>query len=96
MRRVRAHVFISGLVQGVFFRDSTRRVAEREGVVGWVRNLMDGRVEAVLEGDEAAVARVLDWCRQGPPGAVVEKVDVHWEQPTGEFREFVVRRTWSA
>lgn len=80
---VRRRVIISGLVQGVFFRDTCRRLAEQNGVAGWVRNRFDGTVEAVYEGEEAAVLRMLDWSRRGPRRAVVERVDVSTERPEG-------------
>jgi|DewCreStandDraft_1066081.scaffolds.fasta_scaffold00736_13 acylphosphatase len=75
---VKAHVLISGLVQGVYFRDSARRLALREGVGGWIRNLPDGRVEAVFVGPRAAVERMVEWCHRGPPAARVEHVAVEW------------------
>jgi acylphosphatase len=84
----RAHVFIKGLVQGVFFRSSTRSEAVRLGVTGWVKNLWDGRVEAVFEGDEEKVKQMIEWCHHGPPGAHVTGVEVIWEEPTGEFSDF--------
>ncbi|MBC7338593.1 MAG: acylphosphatase [Firmicutes bacterium] len=87
---VRAHVYISGHVQGVFFRATTREQADRLGVAGWVRNLPDGRVEAVLEGPRPAVHACLQWCHHGPPGARVTGVEVEWEAPRGE-RAFRVR-----
>jgi len=86
--KVRAHVFVSGVVQGVFFRHETRIRAIRNNVVGWVRNLPDGRVEAVFEGEKKAVDAMIEFCRRGPPGAVVKNVEVIWENPTGEFRDF--------
>ncbi len=89
--KVRAHVFVSGLVQGVFFRHETRRVANRHSVTGWVRNLRDRRVEAVFEGENKDVEDMIAFCHQGPHGAVVRKVEVIWEEPTGEFRDFQVR-----
>lgn len=64
---VRAHVFVSGKVQGVFYRDTTKKEADRRGVRGWVRNLKDGRVEAVFEGDAKAVEDMVAWCRVGSP-----------------------------
>ena len=91
MPKVRAHVYISGRVQGVFFRDSTRHLARQYGVAGWVRNLPDGRVEAVFEGEKDAVQRLIDWCHQGPPGARVDRVDVEWQEYTGAFTDFTVR-----
>ena len=75
----RAHVFVSGHVQGVFFRGHTQRRANALNVTGWVRNLPDGRVEVVVEGEESAVRRVVSWCREGPPNALV--TDVHVELP---------------
>ena len=75
---VKAHVLIRGLVQGVYFRDSTRRVAQRERVAGWVRNLPDGRVEAEFVGSRTAVERLVTWCHQGPPAARIEHVAVQW------------------
>ena len=81
---------MSGRVQGVFFRDTCRRVALANGVAGWVRNCADGSVEAALEGDAAAVEEVLAWMRAGPAGAVVAAVDVRDEEPSGE-RGFTVR-----
>jgi len=88
---VRAHVYVSGLVQGVFFRWHTREEALRLGVKGWVRNLPDGRVEAVFEGEKEAVEQMLEFCRRGPPGAEVENVEVRWEKPTGEFSTFKIK-----
>lgn len=80
----RAHVYISGRVQGVFFRMATAEEARRLGLSGWVRNLLDGRVEAVFEGEESAVARMLQWCHNGPPHARVDSVlDVGGESPEG-------------
>ena len=76
-------VVVHGLVQGVFFRDSCRREAQKLGVAGWVRNRPDGTVEALFEGPEAEVGRMVDWARQGPPYARVDRVDVLDEQPTG-------------
>ncbi len=89
-KKIRAHVFIRGKVQGVYFRQNTRIVATRYGVMGWVRNLKDGRVEAVLEGNEMDINRVIEWCYTGPPKAAVDDVDVKYEKYTGEFREFKV------
>jgi acylphosphatase len=88
----RRHVWVSGLVQGVYFRESTRREAETLGLAGWVRNLPDGRVEAVFEGAPAAVAAMLEWCRRGPPSAKVERVEAKPEDPSGDLRGFEVLR----
>ena len=81
---MRVHVEVTGRVQGVFFRDSCRREALRRGVSGWVRNTAAGSVEAELEGDDAAVQELLDWCRDGPPYASVSGVAVSPLTPTGE------------
>ena len=89
--KVRAHVFVSGRAQGVFFRSETRYEARLRGVKGWVRNLPDGRVEAVFEGEEGAVKELIEFCRRGPPGAKVTKIDVKWEDYTGEFKDFEIR-----
>ncbi|HMC05424.1 MAG TPA: acylphosphatase [Actinomycetota bacterium] len=82
--RVRAHVVVSGRVQGVFFRAETSRLARSRGVAGWVRNLPDGRVEAVFEGPRPAVESMVEWMRVGPRGAAVSSVEVGWEGPRGE------------
>ncbi|MDD5452120.1 MAG: acylphosphatase [Desulfovibrionales bacterium] len=88
---VRAHVIINGRVQGVFFRYSTQEEATRLGLKGWVKNRHDGQVEAVFEGDEPTVEKMLKWCHQGPPHAVVNKVDVNWEDYKGESDRFDIR-----
>lgn len=80
----RCYVTVTGRVQGVGFRRACAAQAERAGVAGWVRNLPDGRVEAVLEGEETAVDQVLRWLHEGPPAARVEDVDVRVEDPQAE------------
>jgi acylphosphatase len=80
---VRRRLVIHGRVQGVFFRDTLRTLAERNGVTGWARNTPEGALEAVLEGDEDAVARLGAFARKGPEGALVERVDEHAEEPQG-------------
>jgi acylphosphatase len=80
---VRYRVLVSGRVQGVFFRDTCWRLAQEHGVAGWVRNLPDGRVEAVFEGAAADVGRLVDWARHGPRHAVVDHVAVQAEPPEG-------------
>ena len=85
-------LLVSGRVQGVGFRDSTRQVAERLGLGGWVRNLGDGRVEAVFEGPAVEVARAVAWCEGGPPWAHVDGVEVERAEPIGET-SFRVRST---
>ena len=84
----RMHVIISGRVQGVFFRAYTRETALALKLNGWVRNLHDGSVEAVFEGEDKNVKTMLEWCKKGPPHAIVTKVDVSEEPHTGEFRDF--------
>jgi acylphosphatase len=86
--RVRAHVFISGRVQGVNFRTNLRDQARRAEVEGWVRNLPDRRVEAIFEGSRAAVQRLVSWCYSGPTTAEVEHVEVEWEQATNREGPF--------
>ncbi len=83
-------MLVSGRVQGVFFRSETSLRAKRLDVVGWVHNLVDGRLEAVFEGEEMNVKQLVDFCRKGPPGAKVANVNVVWETYTGEFRSFEV------
>lgn len=80
---IRIRVVVHGLVQGVWFRESCRRVAEEQGVGGWVRNRSDGTVEAVFEGEPQPVSVVVSWCRIGPPRAEVTSIDVTEEPPEG-------------
>jgi len=82
---------IHGYVQGVFYRASTRETAMRLGVTGWVRNLPDGNVEAIFEGNIDQLHQAIDWCREGPPGANVLKVNDKWTDYVGEFKGFEVR-----
>jgi len=88
--KVRARVYVSGRVQGVFFRNEIANLAERLGVTGWVRNLSDGRVEALFEGEKEKIEEEVEFCKRGPPGASVQNLQVKWEDYTGEFREFNV------
>lgn len=87
----RAHVYISGDVQGVFFRGSTRQKAEELGLNGWVKNMPDGRVEAIFEGPTSAVQEMLDWCKEGPAQATVEDVDAEHEGIEEDLEGFEVR-----
>jgi acylphosphatase len=87
---IRRRVVVHGFVQGVFFRDSVRRLAQQRGVAGWVANRADGAVEAVLEGEPHAVERLVEFCRAGPRGARVDSVDVVEEEPVG-LSGFAVR-----
>jgi acylphosphatase len=88
----RAHVYVSGRVQGVFYRANTREQARSLGLSGWVRNLSDGRVEAIFEGPESDIREMIEWCHDGSPAANVSDVDVTWKEATGEFDGFEVRR----
>ncbi len=89
--RERAHVFVTGQVQGVFFRDSTRERAEQVSLAGWVKNLPDGRVEAVFEGSPERVREMIQWCEQGPPHAAVVEVESEFEASKGDLERFEVR-----
>lgn len=88
----RVHVFVSGKVQGVFFRSSTKNTAEELGITGWVRNLPDGRVEAVFEGEKDSIDKMIEWCSKGPAYSQVADVEVMPEEYSGEFKGFMVRR----
>ncbi len=91
-KKIRAHIIVKGLVQGVFFRANMKRVAEENNVKGWVRNLPDGEsVEAVLEGNREAVEKVICWSLRGPPLAEVKEVHIEFEEYKGEFKEFRIR-----
>lgn len=88
-RRVR--IFVTGKVQGVFFRQALKVMAKKNDILGWVRNLKDGRVEAVLEGNEDGLDRIIEWAHGGPANARVEDVEIRNEEPLGEFTTFDVR-----
>jgi acylphosphatase len=87
----RVHVFVTGRVQGVYFRAHTRKAALGFPVHGWVQNLPDGRVEALFEGTQLEVDAMIDWCRRGPSHAVVEQLMVLAEPYSGEFADFIIR-----
>jgi acylphosphatase len=87
----KCHVFISGKVHGVFFRANTRDIALNLGLKGFVRNLPDGRVEAVFEGDKEKIKKIIEFCKKGPPGAIVENLDVKWEKYNGDFKDFQIK-----
>ncbi len=89
--KVRAHVIFEGLVQGVFFRLNAKRFADSLGLLGWVRNMPDGTVEAVFEGEEQKVREAVDWCASRQPYAQVERKDVRFSEATDEFDGFTVR-----
>ncbi|MCS7216046.1 MAG: acylphosphatase [Thermodesulfovibrio sp.] len=88
----RAHLFISGRVQGVFYRAFTEEIASSLRLNGWVRNLRDGRVEAVFEGDEEKISIAIQRCKEGPPHARVDNIETIWEEPEG-LKGFEIRRT---
>ncbi len=87
----RVHVYISGMVQGVSFRAATKRAAANLNISGWVRNMEDGRVEAVLEGADEDVERMIAWCKVGPRLAQVTKVTAKEEHYSGSFRDFSIK-----
>ena len=88
--KARAHVTVSGNVQGVFFRARTVDRANQLGVTGWVRNLPDAKVEAVIEGDKGRVEAMVEFCSKGPEGSEVKNIDVKWKEYTGEFQDFKI------
>ena len=90
--KARAHVFVTGVFQGVFFRSETARLAQRLGLTGWVRNLDDGRVEAVFEGEQEDVKKAVEFCKRGPSVAHVEDLEVRIEDWKGEFHGFLIVR----
>jgi acylphosphatase len=92
MQKRRAHVWIAGRVQGVFFRAYTRDAAQMIGVTGWVRNLPDGRVEAVFEGESHKVEKMIEWCREGSPLSRIEKLEIIEEVYTGDFDRLAITR----
>jgi len=85
------HVIISGIVQGVWFRASTKQKAEQLGLNGWVRNTSEGNVEAIFEGEEDTVKEMVDWCHCGPPSAQVEHVKVKNQDSTNGFESFSIK-----
>ena len=87
----RVHVIVHGMVQGIFFRANTIRQAGLLGLTVFVRNLPDGTVEAIAEGPRPALEQFVDWCRRGPEAARVNRVDVDWEEPCGEYAGFKLR-----
>ena len=91
MAQKRIHIFVTGRVQGVFFRQSTRVMAIKNNVNGWVRNLDDGRVEIVVEGEESNINDLVDWCKTGPANSRVDEFELLEEEATGEFENFEVR-----
>ncbi|MFN3739861.1 MAG: acylphosphatase [Thermodesulfovibrionales bacterium] len=91
MQKVRCHIFVAGRVQGVFFRAFTRDVAESLGLKGWVRNLPDGRVEAVFEGSREVIEEALKKIKIGPPASRVENIDINWSELIENIPDFRIR-----
>jgi acylphosphatase len=87
---VRVHLVITGRVQGVWFRANTQKKAKGLELKGWVKNLSDGRVEAVFEGEKEKVDKIIEWCKKGPSFARVDEVKILWETPVGEFTTFTI------
>ncbi len=90
MSQKRVHIFVKGRVQGVYFRQGMKDIAEKKNVTGWVRNLQDKRVEAVLEGKDTDVNSVIEWSQTGPPNAIVDDVEIINENYKGEFSKFEI------
>ncbi len=90
MEKTRVRVIIVGIVQGVFFRHSTREMALNLGITGWVKNRRDGSVEALFEGEKEKVDRIVQWCHRGPSGAKVKTVKISEEDFKGEFDDFMI------
>jgi len=85
---VRAHIIVKGLVQGVYYRVTTKQKADSLDLSGWVKNLPDGDVEVVVEGNKEKIEQLIDWCWQGPPGAKVDGVEVKWSPCQNEYQGF--------
>ncbi len=90
MSRARAHILITGRVQGVYYRSYARAEAERLNLLGWVRNCIGGSVEIAAEGTRDDIESMISWCRKGSPSAKVIHVDVEWQQPKDEFDRFTI------
>ena len=86
----RVHLVITGRVQGVWFRANTQKKAKTLDLKGWVKNLPDGRVEAVFEGEKEQIDLVIEWCKKGPSFARVDDVQIQWETPMGDFTTFTI------
>jgi acylphosphatase len=91
MTLARAHIHVSGRVQGVYFRRDSCREALKLGLTGWVRNLPDRRVEIIVEGEEPQIENFIDWCRRGPPLAMVRDITMEWQPYVGRFSKFEIR-----
>jgi len=91
MEKVRVRIIVSGRVQGVGYRNNVFKQAKKIGVNGWVRNLGDGRVEAVFEGEKQEVERIINWAKKGPLFANISDFKIEWQEPKGEFNNFEVK-----
>ena len=91
MVQKRVHIFVNGRVQGVFFRQATKVIAIKNNVTGWVRNLDDGRVEILIEGDDKCIDSVIAWCDCGPANSRVDDIQINYENYLGSFENFEVR-----
>ena len=89
--KARVHIFVSGLVQGVFFRSQTKKEAKELGLFGWVRNLADGRVEILAEGERDKLEKLVNWTEKGPSSARVDGLETNWQVFKGEFEDFEIR-----
>lgn len=89
--KVRAHITLSGRVQGVAFRYYARDMAHKFRVGGWIKNLDNGDVESVIEGKKVSVQQMITWCKKGPGLAIVENIEIEWQPYTGEFNEFHIQ-----
>lgn len=88
--KIRAHIIVSGRVQGVYFREQTRKRAKKLSVSGWIKNLEDGRVEAIFEGEKEKVEKMVNWARRGPFFAKVSDLEIEWGEHQGEFKSFEI------
>jgi len=91
LMKINVHVIISGKVQGVWFRSSTKQKAEQLSITGWVKNAHDGCVEAIFEGEENKVNELIQWCHHGPPLSKVDKVEIKNQNPTNGFDDFSIK-----
>ncbi len=86
-----ARFLITGKVQGVFYRASCQEVAQKLGLTGWVKNLSNGNVEILIQGEKEKIEKLIEWCKKGPPGAIVNNVKVEWENYSKELDDFFVQ-----
>jgi len=91
MEKVRAHIIVSGKVQGVGYRNNTFKQAKKIGVNGWIRNLEDGRVEAVFEGEKQEVEKIVNWAKRGPLSTNISDFKIEWQEPKEEFKNFEIK-----